>query len=127
MMCHPEHYNAVKFIQTQIIIVEEKGLDRRWAPRLRQRCDCGDHVGCKQEVCVNTNGRARSFPSVCRADIGTEGWLSSVVSGHLAFRTTDMGIGRLRLAGQIVNIYRPILEQPRHICIGIGRSLVWTH
>ena len=47
--------------------VEGKGLDRRWAPRLSKRCDCGVHLGCKQPVCINDNGRAKSFPNVCRA------------------------------------------------------------
>ena len=53
-------------MQTLFPAVEGKGLDRRWAPPLR-RCDCGGHAGCEQPVCINDNGGAKFFPSVCRA------------------------------------------------------------
>ena len=34
---------------------------------MSKQCDCGDHLGCKQPVCINVYGSAKSFPNVCRA------------------------------------------------------------
>lgn len=48
--------------------VEGKGLDRPWGPSPHpKKCDCGKHDGCKQPVCINDNGLAKSFPTVCNA------------------------------------------------------------
>ncbi len=46
-------------------LVEGKGHDRKWISEKPTSCDCGDHVGCKQEICINDDGHAKTFKNVC--------------------------------------------------------------
>ena len=47
--------------------VEKKGHGRRWSPGVNKCKSCGKHDGCKQPICVNDNGHAKSFSNVCKA------------------------------------------------------------
>ena len=47
--------------------VESLGHDRDWISSKPPSCDCGGHAGCSTPVCINDNGLAKSFDTVCEA------------------------------------------------------------
>ena len=45
--------------------VEGKGLERDWISRKPSTCDCRQHKGCSLEICINDDGHAKTFKTVC--------------------------------------------------------------
>ena len=66
-------YFAVLFVDKLsfkmfVFSVEGVGYDRPWASGEPRSCDdCGRHTGCRQSICLNDNGHAKSFRGVCDA------------------------------------------------------------
>ena len=53
--------------QSSLLSVEKIGYDRPWATEPQSCHGCADHAGCRQTICLNDNGHAKTFTGVCEA------------------------------------------------------------
>ena len=61
------HYFKIPMV-ILAIPVEQKGHDWEWGTKAEDLCQaCTNHEGCKQKICVASEGFARTFESVCTA------------------------------------------------------------